>query len=106
MTPPALRSSSREAFEEPGGFESPDRLEPDGPDLTPDRDPEREPRISLAPAAAAFALFTVLRGLLPLLDTVVPVPRGLGAVLLLAAGASGVALLVAGTLQIWRAWGL
>jgi hypothetical protein len=88
------------------GFEAPDRLEPDGPDLTPDRDEGSKPSISLAPAAAAFAVFTVLRGLLPFLDAFVSIPRGLGAVLLLAAGASGVALVVVGTLQIWRAWGL
>lgn len=60
----------------------------------------------MAPAAAALAIFTILRGLLPLLDAFVEVPTGLGAVLLLAAGASGVAFLVAGAVQIWRGWGM
>lgn len=101
------RSPSRDAFEEPSGFEAPDRLDPGGPDLLPDRDQDRGgDRLSLAPAAAALAIFTVLRGLLPFIELFVEVPRGVGAVLLLAAGASGLALVVVGAMQVWRGWGM
>lgn len=108
--PSRARSSSRSrsgaCFEEPGGFEEPEKLDPSGPDFSHDRDGPDEPQLNMAPGAAALAIFVVLRGLLPLLDTIVDVPRGLGAVLLLAAGASGAALMVAGAINIWRSWGM
>lgn len=106
MTPPTpSRDPSSAGFEEPGGFEPADRLDPSADAFEPDRGDDGR-RLSLAPAAAAFAAFALLRGLIPFLEVFVEVPRGVGAVLMLAAGLSGVALVVAGAVDIWRKWGM